>query len=194
MRRYEEYTIAFDELQERRTKWNTVYEILDSFSWAVLLVMILFTFLFRPFWVSGSSMEPTLQDRNWVAVTTIGFRAQRGDVVVVSQPNDRHEPLIKRIIAVAGDLVEIDPELHTVAVNGEVLDEPYISEPIEKSGDLTYPIEVPAGHVFVMGDNRNDSLDSRSSTIGFIDTRYLTGKAVGRLFPIGRWAIGQPAE
>lgn len=190
MRRYEDYTIAFDEVQEPRTKWNMVYEILDSFSWAVLLVMVLFTFLCRPFWVSGGSMEPTLQDRSWVAVTALGFHARRGDVVVVSQPNALNEPLIKRIIAVEGDVIEIDPELHTVSVNGEVLDEPYISEPVERGGDLTYPIEVPAGHVFVMGDNRNDSLDSRSSTIGFIDTRYLTGRAAGRLLPLGQWSIG----
>ena len=125
-------------------------------------------------------MEPTLLDRNWVAVTTLGFYAQRGDIVVISQPNALNEPLIKRIIAVAGDTVEIDPQAHTVAVNGENLDEPYISEPVEKAGDLTYPVQVPEGYVFVMGDNRNDSLDSRSSTIGFIDTRYLSGKAVFR--------------
>ena len=66
----------------------------------------------------------------------------------------------------------------------------YISEPVEKAGDLTYPVQVPEGYVFVMGDNRNDSLDSRSSTIGFIDTRYLSGKAVFRLLPAGQWQIG----
>ena len=70
-------------------------------------------------------MEPTLLDRNWVAVTTLGFHAQRGDIVVISQPNALNEPLIKRIIAVAGDTVEIDPQAHTVAVNGENLDELY---------------------------------------------------------------------
>ena len=157
MRRYEEYTIQFDEIPARRTKWNVIYEMLDSLSLAVLLVMVLFAFVCRPFWVSGASMEPTLLDRNWVAVTTLGFHAQRGDIVVISQPNALNEPLIKRIIAVAGDTVEIDP---------------------------------PEGYVFVMGDNRNDSLDSRSSTIGFIDTRYLSGKAVFRLLPAGQWQIG----
>ena len=190
MRRYEEYTIQFDEIPARRTKWNVIYEMLDSLSLAVLLVMVLFAFVCRPFWVSGASMEPTLLDRNWVAVTTLGFHAQRGDIVVISQPNALNEPLIKRIIAVAGDTVEIDPQAHTVAVNGENLDEPYISEPVEKAGDLTYPVQVPEGYVFVMGDNRNDSLDSRSSTIGFIDTRYLSGKAVFRLLPAGQWPIG----
>lgn len=190
MRRYEESIIEFDEIQVPHTKWSTVYEILDSFSWAMLLVMVLFTFFCRPFWVSGNSMEPTLQNHNWVAVTTIGFHAQRGDIVVVTQPNARHEPLIKRIIAVEGDTVDIDAQAHTVSVNGEILDEPYISEPIEKSGDMTFPIRVPQGHVFVMGDNRNDSLDSRSSMIGFIDTRYLAGRAAFRLIPVGQWKIG----
>lgn len=189
MRRYEEYVVAFDEAQAPRSRWRMVYDILDSFSWAILLVMLLFAFLGRPFWVSGDSMEPTLQDGNWVAVTAVGFQAKRGDIVVVTQPNARNEPLIKRIIAVEGDLLSIDPEAHTVSVNGEVLDEPYISEPVRKIGDLTYPIEVPKGHVFVMGDNRNESLDSRSSTIGFIDTRYLAGRTVCRLFPLGQWAV-----
>lgn len=105
MRRYEEYTIQFDEIPARRTKWNVIYEMLDSLSLAVLLVMVLFAFVCRPFWVSGASMEPTLLDRNWVAVTTLGFHAQRGDIVVISQPNALNEPLIKRIIAVAGDTV-----------------------------------------------------------------------------------------
>ena len=73
MRRYEEYTIQFDEIPARRTKWNVIYEMLDSLSLAVLLVMVLFAFVCRPFWVSGASMEPTLLDRNWVAVTTLGF-------------------------------------------------------------------------------------------------------------------------
>ena len=189
MRRYEEYTIQFDEIPERRTKWNVIYELLDSLSLAVLLVMVLFAFACRPFWVSGDSMKPTLQDHNWVAVTTLGFHAQRGDIVVASQPNALDEPLIKRIIAVAGDTVEIDPQAHTVAVNGEILDEPYISDPVEKAGDLTYPIQVPEGHVFVMGDNRNMSTDSRSPMIGFIDARYVLGKVEGRITPLGHWSV-----
>lgn len=189
MRRCEDYKIVFDDLQPPRTIWNTIYEILDSFAWAVLLVTVLFTFLGRPFWVSGSSMEPTLQDRSWVAVTAVGFQARRGDVVVATQPNDRNEPLIKRIIAVEGDFIDIDPERHTVCINGAVLDEPYISEMVEKGGDMTYPVKVPEGHVFVMGDNRNDSIDSRWSAIGLIDTRYLAGRAVGRLLPPGDWTI-----
>ena len=81
-------------------------------------------------------MEPTLLDRNWVAVTTLGFHAQRGDIVVISQPNALNEPLIKRIIAVAGDTVEIDPQAHTVAVNGENLDEPISASRWRRQGIL----------------------------------------------------------
>lgn len=115
MRRYEEYTIQFDEIPARRTKWNVIYEMLDSLSLAVLLVMVLFAFVLPPILGKRRLNGANALDRNWVAVTTLGFHAQRGDIVVISQPNALNEPLIKRIIAVAGDTVEIDPQAHTVA-------------------------------------------------------------------------------
>lgn len=87
------------------------------------------------------------------------------------------------MIGVGGDTVDIDFDNHTVSVNGEVLDEPYINEPTTLSYDIEFPLVVPEGYVFVMGDNRNDSLDSRSSKIGLIDERYILGKALVKAFP-----------
>ena len=97
------------------------------------------------------------------------------------------EPIVKRIIATGGDTVDIDPVTGDVSVNGEVLDEPYINETIdvlEHMGDLTYPQTVPEGCVFVMGDNRNASTDSRASRLGMVDERYILGHVQSVVFPI----------
>ena len=98
-----------------------------------------------------------------------------------------NQPIVKRIIATGGDTVDIDPVTGDVSVNGEVLDEPYINETIdvlEHMGDLTYPQTVPEGCVFVMGDNRNASTDSRDSRLGMVDERYILGHVQSVVFPI----------
>ena len=102
---------------------------------------------------------------------------------------ERNVPIIKRIIAVGGDTVDIDFDKHEVYVNGELIDEPYIAQPTRLEYDVKFPITVEDGRVFVMGDNRNDSLDSRSSKIGTVDERYIFGKAIFRIVPAGEWKI-----
>ena len=115
-------------------------------------------------------------------------------IYVITQPNSLHEPLIKRVIAVGGDTVDIDFVEGTVTVNGEVLSEPYINEATHRMSDVAFPITVPEGKVFVMGDNRNESLDSRSTTVGFIDTRYILGVAEFRFYPFGDWKLDNYAK
>lgn len=134
-------------------------------------------------------MVPTLHDGDWMAVRSIVTEVKRGDIVIITQPWDRNVPIVKRVIAVSGDVVNIDFNLHEVYVNGEKLNEPYINEPTALSYDMQFPLTVEEGKVFVMGDNRNDSLDSRSSRIGLIDERYIFGKAEVRLHPIKDWNI-----
>lgn len=169
--------------------WKFFYEWLDSVMGAIIIIFILFTFLFRAVGVEGSSMVPTLQDGDWLAISGINFEPRRGDIVVVTQPNDIHEPLIKRIIAVGGETIDIDFVTHAVKINGKTIDEPYIAEPTRRSFDVEFPLLIPEGFVFVMGDNRNNSKDSRTSGVGIIDKRYILGKTRFRIFPFGRFKI-----
>ncbi len=111
------------------------------------------------------------------------YRPTPGDVVVIVQPESDTPAIIKRIIAVEGQTVDINFSFGTVTVDGQVLEEDYINEPTYMKRDVDFPVTVPQGCVFVMGDNRNRSLDSRDSSIGMVDQRYILGKAVFRLFP-----------
>jgi len=169
--------------------WMLFYEWIDSVMGAIIVIFILFTFLFRAVGVDGTSMVPTLNDGDWVAISGINFQPRRGDIVVVTQPNEVHEPLIKRIIAVGGDTIYINFVSHEVAINGTVIEEPYISEPTSRGFDVVFPLTVPEGFVFVMGDNRNNSKDSRASGIGLIDERYILGTTRFRLYPVNKFNI-----
>lgn len=173
--------------------WKFIYEWLDSLVFAFITILLVFTFAFRVVGVSGESMVPTLQNGDWLAVRAVNMSVERGDIVVITQPNSLNEPLIKRVIAVGGDTLDIDFITGEVFVNGERLDEPYIAEATRRGFDTAFPLTVPEGYLFVMGDNRNNSLDSRSSTIGFIDERYVLGVAEFRFFPVGNWEIDQNA-
>ena len=166
-----------------------LFDITDSIKGAVLVVFLIFAFLFRAVGVDGGSMKPTLQDKDWVAVAGGVTEFEYGDIVVINQPWRRNVPIIKRVIAFGGDTINIDFRKNEVYVNGVKLNEPYILEPTELSYDVQFPLTIEEGKLFVMGDNRNDSVDSRSSEIGLIDERYVLGKAIIRIFPIDEWDI-----
>lgn len=160
---------------------KTIYDFGSILLNAVLTVTLIFTFLFKISVVNGSSMAPTLSDADQVLMTAKDWKVESGDVIVISQPNDYNEVLIKRVIATEGQSVYIDATLGHVVVDGQLLNEPYIAEKLRVAGDMNYPVTVPEGHVFVMGDNRNYSGDSRFNEVGFIDTRYIVGEAVYRI-------------
>ena len=193
MRKTEDFSISFEVSEysknNKNKSWRFVYDWLDSLIYAILLILLIFTFFFRVVGVNGDSMNPTLQSGDWLTVSAITDEVQTGDIVVITQPNSLNEPLIKRVIAKGGDTVNIDFIEGTVTVNGKILYEPYISEKTEVSGDYVYPLEIPEGYIFVMGDNRNNSLDSRFRTIGLIDERYVLGVAETRIYPFGDWKI-----
>ena len=165
----------------------------ELFSWGESLMAVLiffvvvFTFFVRLIGVDGTSMYPTLQDHSVMLVSNLGYTPKKGDIVVLNKKgfwND--QPIVKRVIATGGDTVDIDPVTGDVIVNGEVLDEPYIFEKIntlERMGDLTYPQTVPEGCIYVLGDNRNGSTDSRWSSLGMVDERYVLGHVLSVVFP-----------
>lgn len=180
----------YDQLEDTSgSKWSNVFDWLSSIVAAFIVIFIVFTFAFRAVAVSGRSMNPTLNDKDWLAVTNFNYKPNHGDIVIVTQPNDLNESIIKRVIGLPGDTIDIDFEKGVVYRNGVQLEENYTNTPTNLSYDISFPIVVPEGKVFVMGDNRNDSLDSRSSRIGFIDERYLLGKVVFRFIPFGQFKI-----
>lgn len=156
------------------------YEVASVLLSAALIILIIFTFFARMAGVVGSSMEPTLHNGNWVILSQVGmeYTPEYGDIVVVSQPNGLDEVIIKRVIATGGQTVDIDFDTGVVYVDGQALSEPYTAAPtyLNFNDGVTFPLTVPEGYVFVMGDNRNDSTDSRSSLIGCIRNEYILGK------------------
>lgn len=194
MRRVEEFWIEFNptvEQEEDKTPFliSTLYDSVDSLKGAIIVVFLIFALMFRVVGIDGVSMLPTLKDGDWIAVSGVTPSVERGDIVVITQPWERNVPIIKRVIAVEGDTVDINFSSGKVYVNGRELDEPYIAEPTRLSYDVDFPLTVGEGVLFVMGDNRNDSLDSRSSKIGMIDERYVLGKALARIYPISEWDV-----
>ncbi len=195
MRKTEDYVLSFSQAEQtekakpKKTVWHIIYEWLDSLVFAVILILLVFVFIFRVVGVVGDSMNPTLQSGDWLTISSVNKSYEKGDIVVITQPNGSNEPLIKRVIAVGGDTLDIDFTLGKVRVNGDVINEPYILEPTNRRGDFNGPVTIPEGYVFVMGDNRNDSLDSRFDSVGLIDERYILGVANARLYPFGDWEI-----
>lgn len=165
------------------------YDIVSSAVTAVIAISIIFTFIFRVVSVSGKSMVPTLHDADKLVVSRLNYTVSRSDIVVVSPTKGFDEPIIKRVIGIEGDTIDIDFEKGIVYRNGQALDEKYTNSLTNKSYDMKFPIVVRPGCVFVMGDNRNHSLDSRSTQIGLVDERLIIGKAVFRIYPAGNFKI-----
>lgn len=190
MREKREYLVVFERAKNR--KFGSFYEIVATFVTAIIMLLVIFAFIVRPVSVSGRSMVPTLSDGDWLLISQSSGEPERGDIIVVNDTAQLHEPIIKRVIAVGGDTVDIDYETSTVYVNGSAISEPYILEEMEQPLNrslLKLPLTVPEGYVFAMGDNRNISLDSRYTEVGLIDVREIQGRAVGRVFPLGDWDI-----
>ena len=158
-----------------KTIWGWLRDILP----AVILSYLLFGILFRLVIVSGDSMWPTLENGSLVIVQHAFYEPERGDIVICN-PESYGRTIIKRIIGIGGDTIEIDYESGAVNVNCETLDEPYIAEKMEKNGDAVFQVTVEEGCVFVLGDNRNHSIDSRSPEVGQVPADKIIGKYLCR--------------
>ncbi len=183
-----------------------IIDIAESTSITMFIVILLFTYILHPVNVVGTSMVPTLQDEDKVFVTTLVPDISYGDIIVIN--NDKaylldennevvsrdsyqlNECIIKRVIAEGGQTVDIDFSTGNVTVDGNILDEPYINAlTLTDEGAFDFPVTVPEGYYFVMGDNRNASSDSRHPYIGFIKKNQIFGKAIVRYAPLENFKI-----
>ena len=158
----------------------------------VLAVLILaFTFAARIIVVSGPSMENTLQNGDAMLVWSLGYTPKQGDIVVLTKRSYQEDSIVKRVIATGGQRVDIDYASGTVYVDGVALEEDYIKErmQIPSYGEGTNHVTVPEGCLFVMGDNRNQSADSRYPEIGIVDERCVIGRVVAVIFPFSNFGL-----
>ena len=163
---------------------NELLEWAESFVFAIFVIIMLFTFIFRIVQVDGPSMEDTLHDGDRLILNHFNYTPKRGDIVVLNS-RGLNETIIKRVIAVEGDTISIDFTNGKVILNGEELKEDYIKEPTYlQEGRAIENLTIGEGQVFVMGDNRNHSTDSRSSAVGVVDIDDILGEAVFRLYPV----------
>ncbi len=185
---------------------RSIFDWMDVVVTSIIAVVVIFTFVFRVATIDGTSMQDTLFHGEKVILTNWGYTPKAGDIVVVSRnagnnpSGDKSQtPIIKRVIATAGQTVDIDYETNTVYVDGNPIDEPYIKnyrsttvDPMQEdrvTDPIEFPLIVKEGYIFCMGDNRNNSLDGRSKSIGengLINTRYVLGHASFRIFPFNK--------
>lgn len=185
---------------------HEIIEWMEVVVTALVAVVLVFTFFIRIATIQGPSMENTLHNGEKVLISKVAYTPKQGDVVVVSRnynavdpskiewpadPNNS-EPIIKRIIAVEGQTVDIDFDKGIVFVDGKALDEPYTKTPTNVKADMQFPQTVPEGCVFVLGDNRNNSTDSRFSQLGtdgngMVKEEYIIGCVYLRIFPFNKF-------
>lgn len=175
--------------QEPVSIFNEILDWVESFVFAMFIIILIFIFLLRIVTVEGESMNSTLDDKDRVIITHLNYTPKRDDVVVANS-SVLNKTIIKRVIGVGGDTVKIDYNVNKVFVNGEEISNEHINGTMINKGmfdpnylisDGVYQYKVPDGKVFVMGDNRNNSTDSR--TIGFIDNKDVLGHVIFRLYP-----------
>lgn len=181
--------------EEKRTQRaqsaGELYQNVRTIAVVLSALILIFTFVVRIIVVSGPSMENTLFNGDAMVVWSLGYQPKQGDVVVLTQPSYQEDAIVKRVIATGGQHVVIDYSAGTVSVDGEVLREDYIKEwmLVPAYGYGNDDLVVPEGCLFVMGDNRNHSADSRYPTIGVIDARCVIGRAVMVVFPFSNLGL-----
>ncbi len=163
-----------------------LYDWVDALVYALIAIVLVFTLVIRMTGVVGSSMVPTLEEGDKLIMSNLTSAPKAGDIVVVTKKSFRDELIVKRVIATAGQTVVMDYDAGKVYVDG--VEETFVNTPTTRRGDMEFPLYVPEGYLFVLGDNRNGSTDSRYSEVGLIDERMVLGKALFRVFPLN--AIG----
>lgn len=174
--------------KEKKSVWQEIYSTLHDVMVCLIFVTILFVFAIRLVGVIGDSMYPTLHNGDKLTLlSNFLYEPEVGDIVVLKAPDFDDKPIVKRVIAMEGQTVDINFETGQVWVDGELLDEPYINEPTYRREGTEFPLTVPENCIYVMGDNRNHSTDSRNPQIGCVDQRYVLGKALRVVMPLDRF-------
>lgn len=175
----------------KKSLLSSLYDMIEVVAVSLAIVIFVLTFVGRLTSVDGDSMYPTLEDTERLWVMSLGYKPENGDIVVVQEKDgELNYPLVKRIIAVGGQTITFDFDAWKVYVDGELLDEDYINYEDwrdMKSYGCEETVVVPDGYIFVMGDNRNHSTDSRDSRVGFISEDDVIGKVALRIFPLDRF-------
>ena len=185
-----------------RSILGDLLDLIESILCSVFLVFLVFTFLFRIATVEGASMVPTLVNGDRLIISELGYTPQQGDVVIINarkssqlgsaqqvvESEGLNKLIVKRIIALGGQKVDIDFNTGTVTVDDQVLQEGYINTLTTRDeGGMQFPVVVPEGYVFVLGDNRDISKDSRHPNVGFVPESEIMGKALLRVFPLDKF-------
>lgn len=179
-------------VKEKGSSLEFIFDLVSILATACVSVALVFMFVFRTVGVIGDSMNPTLDTGDRIILTAAYGESKNGDIVVTCQPSKSlyvPDVLVKRVIATEGQTIDINFETGAVYVDGAELDEPYIAELTRDREDFRGPVTVPEGYVFVMGDNRNNSTDSRSFSVGLIKEEYIMGRALFRIAPFGNFKI-----
>ena len=174
------------EPEKKYTPQQSLMLYLHDLIYLLTAIILIFTLIFRIVVVSGPSMFDTLMDGDYLLLLSNTFyhNPKQGDVVVLSKETyDNGTPIVKRVIATEGQSVDIDFVSGTVYVDGKELTEPYTHTPTNMQEGMKFPLTVIEGCIFVMGDNRNESKDSRDPEIGLVDTRQVLGKAIILFLP-----------
>lgn len=168
---------------KKRSSAMSLYDWVQCVVSALVAGVLIFIFVGRAINIEGSSMYPTLHNGDEVIVSNLFYSPKAGDVVVLRTTSYSSSPLVKRIIATEGQTVDIDFDAGVVYVDGAALDESYVNAAIHFRDSFEGPVTVPEGCIFVLGDNRNESSDSRNERIGMVDERCIIGKVICILLP-----------
>lgn len=182
---------ASEKTRERPAQKKPSFDIrAELFDWseslvvALLFITILFSFFVRTIGVDGTSMVPTLHHGDYLIVSDLFYDPAPGDIVVLTKKSFMKDSIVKRIIAVEGQEVYIDFNAGTLYIDGVLQEEDYVNTPTTRFEGMTFPQTVPEGCVFVMGDNRNGSSDSRDPTLGMVDKSLIVGHVLLRIWPL----------
>lgn len=196
MNNNEQLTSPMPETTEKKNSsgfTSLFFDLAETLVISTAVVILLFTFVIRLAVVDGPSMNQTLSHGDSLLVSDVAYEPKYGDIIVAQKINSGWPtPIVKRVIATGGQVVDIDFATWTVTVDGEIIDESeyiYLARDAVMTANISFPVTVPDGQLFVMGDNRNHSSDSRDYRIGFIDERCVFGRVLVRLAPIQDFEI-----